>query len=63
MSVLNKIGKRDGSMWSFREYVSLLSNINLDEHNSLDNLYNQTLQISKGEAFEDDYTILRANFI
>jgi sigma-B regulation protein RsbU (phosphoserine phosphatase) len=58
-----EIEKGDGSMWSFREYVSLLSNINLDEHNSLENLHNQTLQISKGEAFEDDYTILRAKFI
>jgi sigma-B regulation protein RsbU (phosphoserine phosphatase) len=58
-----EIKTRDGSMWSFREYVSLLSNLNSNEHNSLDSLYNQTLQISEGEAFEDDYTILRANFI
>lgn len=58
-----EIEKGDGSMWSFREYVSLLSSINLDENNSLDNLYNKTLQFSKGEVFEDDYTILRANFI
>jgi serine phosphatase RsbU (regulator of sigma subunit) len=58
-----EIEKEDGSMWGFHEYVSLLHNIYLDEHNSLDNLYNQTLQISKAEAFEDDYTILRANFI
>jgi len=58
-----EIKTRDGSMWSFREYVSLLSNLNSNEHNSLDNLYKQTLQISEGEAFEDDYTILRANFI
>jgi len=58
-----EIKMRDGSMWSFREYVSLLSNLNSDEHNSLDNLYNQTLELSKDEAFEDDYTILKANFI
>ena len=50
-------------MWRFSEYVSLLSNLKSDENSSLDNLYDQTLQIRKGEAFEDDYTILKANFI
>jgi len=58
-----EIEKEDGSMWGFHEYVSLLQNIYLDEHNSPYSLYNQTLQISKAEAFEDDYTILRADFV
>ncbi|UCE56351.1 MAG: SpoIIE family protein phosphatase [Desulfobacterales bacterium] len=58
-----EIKTRDGSMWGFREYTSLLSDLDSNKYNSLDNLYNETLQLSKGEAFEDDYTILRARFI
>ena len=58
-----EIEKEDGSRWSFGEYISLLSSLNSDEHNSLDSLYGQILQISKGGVFEDDYTILRASFI
>ena len=58
-----EIEKKDGSMWRFSEYVSLISSLNSDEHDSLDNLYDQTLQISKGETFEDDYTILKVVLI
>jgi len=58
-----EIEKKDGSMWSFNEYLSLITDLNSDEHSSLDSFYNQTIQISKGEAFEDDYTILKAVFM
>ena len=43
-----EIENKDGSMWRFSEYVSLISSLNSDEHDSLDNLYDHTLQISKG---------------
>ena len=43
-------------------YVSLLSEINSDDQNSLDRLFDQTLQRVNGERFKDDYTILRINF-
>ena len=58
-----EIEKQAGFMWNFSEYISLLSNLDSDEHTFLDSLYNQTLQISKGETFEDDYTILKVVFI
>jgi serine phosphatase RsbU (regulator of sigma subunit) len=58
-----EIEKKDGSMWSFNDYLSLISDLNSDEHSSLDIFYEQTIQIGKGEAFEDDYTILKAVFL
>jgi sigma-B regulation protein RsbU (phosphoserine phosphatase) len=54
--------RQDGSMLNFTEYVTLISSLNSDEHNSLNNLYKQTLQISQRETFEDDYTILKVLF-
>ena len=58
-----EIEKKDGSMWRFSEYISLISSLSSDEHDSLDNLYDQTLQISKEDSLKDDYTILKVVFI
>ena len=50
-------------MLSFNEYTSLLSDYMSDGSKSLQDLYNKTLKISKEQVFEDDYTILKANFL
>ena len=57
-----EVEKLNGSMWSFNEYVSLLSDHISNGHNSLDDLYDKILRITKGNVFEDDYTILKATF-
>jgi serine phosphatase RsbU (regulator of sigma subunit) len=54
--------KHDGSMWSFKEFGLLLSSLNLDEYNTLEKLYDQSLRIADEEKFEDDYTILKVIF-
>ncbi|MGV7224905.1 MAG: PP2C family protein-serine/threonine phosphatase [Nitrospinales bacterium] len=58
-----EIEKHNGSMLSFNEYTSLLSDYMSDGSKSLQDLYNKTLKISKEQVFEDDYTILKANFL
>ena len=59
-----EIEKKNGSMWSLNEYLSLISDLNSDEHSSLDNFYDQTIQISKGEAFEiARFSILKVVFV
>ena len=58
-----EIKKHNGSMLSVNDYITLLSEYMSDGSKSLEDLYNKTIKISKGQVFEDDYTILRANFL
>ena len=58
-----EITRKDGSLWRLVEFESFLANLHTQEHEAIDSLYYQTLSINKGEAFEDDYTILKVDFV
>jgi sigma-B regulation protein RsbU (phosphoserine phosphatase) len=58
-----EITRKDGSLWRLAEFESFLANPHTQEHEAIDSLYYQTLSINKGEAFEDDYTILKVDFV
>jgi len=53
---------KNGSLWRLVEFESILANLHVQEGKTIENLYNHTLNINKGEAFEDDYTILKVTF-
>jgi sigma-B regulation protein RsbU (phosphoserine phosphatase) len=57
-----EIIRQDGNMWRLDEFEKLIANLHEQGRNIIDNLYNCTLSISKEESFEDDYTLLNANF-
>jgi sigma-B regulation protein RsbU (phosphoserine phosphatase) len=58
-----EVEKQNGKMWSFNEYVSLLSELMPNKYKSLKDLYDKIIRINKEDVFEDDYTILKVDFL
>ena len=58
-----EIEKRDGAMWRFTEFTDFMNTSRSDVRMSLNFIHDHALNLGRMKKFEDDFTIMKIDFI